>query len=266
MNFEGIMKFTRIEYAVAGRVGTISLNRPEKRNALDDVMVAELTQAFIAAAKDPGVKVVVLRANGPVFSAGADLDYLQRVAKFDFNANLEDCQKLIRLFVSINQMKKPVVAVVEGPALAGGCGLATACDFIIADKEKAEFGYPEVRIGFIPAIVLVYLLRRVSESQAKELVFTGKSISAQRAYEIGLVNEVVPTTEMSAFLSRFLQELVEKSSGTSISLMKEIFAKLPGMNLSDALDYVANMNAVARMTDDFRKGVSAFLNKEKIIW
>ncbi|MGC8898200.1 MAG: enoyl-CoA hydratase/isomerase family protein [Bacteroidota bacterium] len=260
------MKFTRIEYAAAGRIGTISLNRPEKRNALDDVMVAELTQAFITAAKDASVKVVVLRANGPVFSAGADLDYLQRIAKFDFNANLEDCQKLIRLFASINQMKKPVVAVVEGPALAGGCGLATACDFIIADKERSEFGYPEVRIGFIPAIVLVYLLRRVSESHAKELVFTGKTISARRAYEIGLVNEVVPTTEMNTFVNRFLQELVEKSSGTSMSLMKEIFAKLPGMNLSDALDYAANMNAVARMTDDCRKGISAFLNKEKIIW
>jgi len=260
------MKFKRIEYTAANRVGTICLNRPEKRNALDDTMVAELTDAFVAAAKDTNVKAIVLRAAGPVFSAGADLDYLEQISTADFETNLKDCRSLVRLLSSINQMKKPVIAVVEGPALAGGLALISACDLIIADDTKAQFGCPEVRIGFIPAVLLVYLLRRVSEAHGRELVLSGNPITARRAHEIGLINELVPSEGLDAFVEEYVRHLLEENSGTSMGLVKEMFAKLTGLNLVDQLDYAANMNAVARMTDDWKKGVSAFLRKERITW
>ncbi|MEK9135680.1 MAG: enoyl-CoA hydratase-related protein, partial [Bacteroidota bacterium] len=146
------------------------MNRPEKRNALDDMLVKELTSAFVAAGKDQSVKVVILAGAGPAFCAGADLDYLNKVAQFDLEENRADSQQLANLFRVIHELRKPVIAIVNGPALAGGCGLASVCDFVIASEENAKFGYTEVRIGFIPAVVMIFLIKRVGEGKARELV------------------------------------------------------------------------------------------------
>ena len=177
------MKFTSLRYEVGERRVVITLNRPDKRNALDDILVKELTLAFVAAGKDQNVKVIVLSGAGPAFCAGADLDYLQRLSAFDQEENQTDSRQLAGLFRVIHETRKPVIAVVNGPALAGGCGLASVCDFVLASREKARFGYTEVRIGFVPAVVMIFLIRRVGEGNARELVLRGNVIDASEAFK-----------------------------------------------------------------------------------
>jgi len=260
------MNFTRIGYAVAERRAVITMRRPEKRNALDDVMVAELAAAFGAAGKDPSVKVISLKGEGPAFCAGADLDYLQRIAKFDLEENRVDSQRLAQLFRLVYELRKPVIAVVGGPALAGGCGLASVCDFVIASKEQASFGYTEVRIGFIPAVVMVFLVKRIGEGRARALILRGNIVSADEACEAGLVNIVVPHAALESAETALASELLKENSLMSMGLSKEMLAKLHGMNFLDALDFAANMNAAARMTPDCRQGIEAFLSKKTMTW
>jgi len=260
------MEFSRIKYEIKDRTARITLNRAEKRNALDDLMVKELATAFTSAAKDQEVKVIVLSGAGSAFCAGADLEYLDRISKFDLEENRKDSSQLAQLFRLIYELRKPVIASVNGPALAGGCGLACVCDFVIASEEQARFGYTEVRIGFIPAIVMIFLVKRIGEGRARELVLRGNILTAQEAKEIGLVSMVVQEVRMQSTVDALTQELVTQNSITSMGLCKEMLSKLHGMNLLDALDFAANMNAAARMTTDCKQGLSAFLNKEKIEW
>jgi methylglutaconyl-CoA hydratase len=260
------MDFARIKYAVNQRVCTITLSRPEKHNALDDLIIAELSAAFQLAQKDAEVKVILLKGEGESFCSGADLEYLQRVSTFDFNQNQEDSSNLMRLFLQIYSLRKPVIGVVQGNALAGGCGLATVCDLVVASRETARFGYTEVRIGFIPAIVSVFLVRRIGEGRARELTLRGRVLSADEAYRIGLVNYVVPETEIDQFAANLAAEIVKNCSASSLGLIKELFSRIHGMSTTDALSYAANLNALARMTDDCRKGIEAFLKKETMNW
>ncbi|MEW6511898.1 MAG: enoyl-CoA hydratase-related protein [Bacteroidota bacterium] len=260
------MEHTRISYAAAERRAVITLQRPDKRNALDDVMVAELTGAFTAAGRDPGVKAIVLKGEGPAFCAGADLEYLQRISTFDLEEHRTDSKRLASLFRLIYEIRKPVVAVVHGPALAGGCGLAGVCDFVIASQEHARFGYPEVRIGFIPAVVMVFLVKRIGEGKARELVLRGHVVDADEALRIGLVTMAVPHAALGSSEAALLDELLAANSLTSMGLCKEMLAKLQGMNFLDALEFAANMNAAARMTADCRQGIEGFLAKKKNVW
>jgi methylglutaconyl-CoA hydratase len=260
------MNFDRILYTTSGRKAVITLNRPEKRNALDDVMIRELTAAFQQAARDPQIKIILLEAAGKAFCAGADLEYLERMASFDLEQNKTDSQQLAVLFRLIHELRKPVIAMVGGAALAGGCGLASVCDFIIADEGNATFGYTEVRIGFIPAIVLTFLIKRIGEGKARELVMRGNTIDARRAYEIGLVGELVPGTDLEAAAHRLADELITHNSLLAMGLCKELLSKMHGLNLPDTLEFAANMNAAARMTPDCKQGVGAFLRKERINW
>jgi methylglutaconyl-CoA hydratase len=260
------MDFTRIKYTVDQRICTITLSRPEKHNALDDLMISELSAAFSQAGREADVKVIRLMGDGESFCAGADLGYIQRMSKFDFNQNLEDSNNLMKLFLQIYTHRKPVLALVRGNALAGGCGLATVCDLIIASRETARFGYTEVRIGFIPAIVMIFLLRRVGEGRARELTMSGEIISADEAYRIGLVNYVVPEMELEQFGAELAAQLAKNCSTSSLGLIKELLSRIHGMSTNDALSYAANLNALTRMTDDCKKGIEAFLKKERIRW
>jgi methylglutaconyl-CoA hydratase len=260
------MNYSRIIYQIENRRATIMLNRPEKRNALDDLMIKELATAFTAAGKDQDVKVIILSGAGSTFCAGADLEYLDRISKFDLEENRKDSAQLAHLFRLIYELRKPIIASVNGPALAGGCGLACVCDFVIASEEQARFGYTEVRIGFIPAIVMIFLVKRIGEGRARELVLRGNILTAQEAKEIGLVSMVVPEERLQATVDTLTQELVTQNSLTSMGLCKEMLSKLHGMNLLDALDFAANMNAASRMTTDCKQGVTAFLKKEKVQW
>ncbi len=260
------MDYTRISYKVDARKGVLTLKRPEKRNAMDDVMVKELTLALGAAGRDPEVKAILLQASGPAFCAGADLEYLSRMAKFDMEENRMDSFRLANLFRTIYELRKPVVALVNGPALAGGCGLASVCDFVIASDEHAQFGYTEVHVGFVPAIVLIFLIKRVGEGRARELVLRGNVLNAREAKAVGLVSLVVPEKDLQTAGESLLEELIAQNSLTSMTLCKEMLSKLHGMNLVDALDFASNMNAAARMTPECKQGIAAFLNKQPLKW
>ncbi len=256
---------TLVKYEVANRIATITLNRPEKRNALNAEMVTQLKQAFTQAAVDENAKVIVLDAAGDSFCAGADLAYLQQLQSNTFEENLADSNHLKELFLQIYQHPKVVIAKIQGHAIAGGCGLATVCDFSFTVPE-AKFGYTEVRIGFIPAIVKVFLLRKIGEGKAKSLLLTGELIPAELAESMGLVNTVVEAIDLDMEVANFAQMLVEKNSGQSMAFTKQMIAAVQSMDVEEGLSYAAEMNAKARASEDCQKGIAAFLNKEKIVW
>lgn len=258
--------YTRIAVEQTGRLCTITLNRPEKRNALDDTTIAELRQAFTQAERALETRVIVMTGAGTAFCAGADIDYLEKLSKFGFEENKEDSLNLMKLFSQIYTLRKPVIAKVRGPAVAGGCGLVTVCDFALAAEDSARFGYSEVQIGFLPAIVLLFLMKRIGEGRARELVLSGNLIGAKEAERIGLVTKCVPENSLDSAVDELAQQLADRNSPSSMALCKEMFSKLDGLNLVDALEYAANMNALTRMTEDFKKGLQAFLKKERIEW
>lgn len=250
---------------IRDRIGYITLNRPEKRNALNAEMVNELKSAVKAMADNDEAKVIVLRAEGKVFCSGADLGYLQSLQNFTYEENLEDSRNLKELFHLIYTAPKVIIAQIQGHALAGGCGLATVCDFSYSVKE-AKFGYTEVKIGFIPAIVKVFLLRKIGEGKAKELLLEADLLDAEKAKEFGLINKVVEEGTIETAVYELAQKLINQNSGQSMALTKEMIANVPEKSLEDGLEYAAMMNAKARGTSDCKKGIAAFLNKEKITW
>ena len=258
-------KMQHIHYSVKDRLGYIRLNRPEKRNALNFETVAELREAFGQAAADENVKVIILGGEGKAFCAGADLAYIQQLQQNTYEENLEDSRHLKELFYQIYTHPKVVIAQVNGHALAGGCGLATVCDFSFAVPE-AKFGYTEVKIGFVPAIVMQFLIRKIGEGKARELLLSGKVISAEEAKVYGLINEVVEAPELENRVGEFAQELCRNNSGESMGLTKQMMAEVQGKGLETVLEYAAAQNARARSTGDCKKGITAFLNKEELKW
>jgi methylglutaconyl-CoA hydratase len=258
-------KMEFVHYKVKERVGYITLTRAEKRNALNFSVVLELKRTFIMAEEDDSCKVIVLRSEGKVFCAGADLEYLQGLMEYDYQDNLTDSIHLMELFRIIYTLKKVVIGQIQGHAIAGGCGLAAICDFSFAVPD-AQFGYTEVKIGFIPAIVKVFLLRKIGEARAKQLLLTGDLISAADAQHFGLINFVVPTTDLEAKVFSFAQKLCNENSRQSMEVTKEMIARVQEMSLEEGLQYAAEMNAVARTNEDCHRGITAFLNKESVTW
>jgi methylglutaconyl-CoA hydratase len=256
---------TYIHYTVENRVAYITLNRPEKRNAFNPQLVAELKAAFQNAANDDAAKVIVLRSNGAVFSAGADLSVLQTMQQNSREQNFADSQSVRELYEMIYTLPKVIIAQVQGHAIAGGCGLATVSDFCFAAPE-ANFGYSEVKIGFIPAIVAVFLLRKIGEGRAKELLLTGKLISAAEAQNFGIINKVVPAADLESTVNAFAQQLCTETSGDSLRMTKLMIAAVQEKPLADALTFAAEQNAASRETPDCKKGIASFLNKEKLVW
>ncbi|ALW86509.1 methylglutaconyl-CoA hydratase [Hymenobacter sedentarius] len=254
-----------IRYDVQDRIGYITLNRPDKRNALNADVVTELKQAFDFAENDEAVKVIVLRADGDVFCAGADLAYIQDLQGYGYTDNLEDSTHLMQLFHQIYTLKKVVIGQVQGHALAGGCGLAAICDLTFAVPE-AKFGYTEVKIGFLPAIVSVFLVRKIGEARTKQLLLSGDAISAQLALDMGLITFLASKEELAGTVSAYARRLCRENSGQSMEVTKEMLARLPEMDLEEGLRYAAQRNAEARGSEDCRQGINAFLRKEKISW
>ncbi len=250
---------------VKNRVGYITLNRPEKRNAFSDKLIDSLHHAFSIMSEDIDVKVVVLQANGDIFCAGADLEYLKKLQSYTFEENLKDSNKLKELLHFIYSFQKPVIAKVQGHAIAGGCGIATVCDFVIS-SSSAKFGYTEVKIGFIPALVMIFLIRKIGESNATNLLLSGNLISSEEAKRIGLIHQVVSPDKLDNTVSDFAKQLISGNSGISMKLTKEMIKSIYNMDLTTALNYASKMNATARSTEDCKKGIDAFLKKEKIDW
>ena len=259
------MSETLVNYHTENRIGYITLNRPEKRNALNAEMVTALKNAFTQAENDENCKVIVLQANGEAFCAGADLAYLQQLQNNTYDENLQDSQHLMGLFLQIYTHKKAVIGKIQGHALAGGCGLATLCDISFSVPE-AKYGYTEVKIGFVPALVKVFLLRKIGDGKARELLLTGKIITAEEAKNFGLINFISTKETIDSEVLEFATKLCNEASGQSIALVKEMIAEVQHLSVEDGLEYAARMNANARATDDCKRGINSFLTKEKLTW
>jgi len=254
-----------LEYKTKERIASIIINRPEKRNALNPDLVYALTNAFSTAINDTEVKIIVLKANGEVFSGGADLNYLKDLQTNGDKENLKDTNLLKDLFLLIYQSPKLVIAQVEGHAVAGGCGLVSVCDLIFSVPE-AKFGYTEVRIGFIPALVTCFLLRRMGEGRAKELLLSGDLISAQTASDYGLINFIYPKEMISEAVEHYARKLIHSVSSNSVSLSKSLINTVQDLSLDDSLSLAVKLNVETRSSSDCKKGISAFLNKEEPNW
>jgi methylglutaconyl-CoA hydratase len=242
-----------------GPIRYLILNRPEKRNALNDALVAALKQALLKADADDNLRAMVIKGAGNDFCSGADLSALQKISESNYEENLEDAQGLAELFSIIRNVKIPVVSAVHGRALAGGCGLATGCDIVLS-TDTARFGYPEVKIGFVPAIVTAILQRNVSEKQAFELITQGFEFSAAEAKGYGLVNRIFAETTFEADVRNYVA-VYEKVSRSAVMLSKKLLYEMDGMPFDDALELGSEINAAARMTDDCKAGIEKFLKK-----
>jgi methylglutaconyl-CoA hydratase len=241
------------------KIRILTLNRPEKRNALNDALIEALKDAFRQADADDDLRAVVLRGAGKDFCSGADLSALRKIAEASFEENLEDARSLAELFVLMRNCRVPVIAAVHGRALAGGCGLATGCDIVLA-TETARLGYPEVKIGFVPAIVSAILRRNISEKRAFELLTQGGEFSAEYALEIGLINKIFPAENFESSVAEYVS-VYERTSRSAVELTKRLLYKMDGLEFETALDEGSKINAIARMTEDCQKGIAKFLNK-----
>jgi methylglutaconyl-CoA hydratase len=247
-------------YSVEGAVALLTLNRPEKRNALNDAVVSALKNALRAADANDAVRVAVITGAGADFCSGADLSALQKISEASIDENLEDARTLAELFALIRSVRVPVVAAVRGRALAGGCGLATACDIVLAARS-ARFGYPEVKIGFVPAMVMAILRRNVSEKRAFELATRGAEIGADEAERVGLVNRVFEDEAFESGVETYVAAF-ERVSRSAVMLTKRLLYQMDGLTFDAALSAGVDVNAIARMTDDCQRGVARFLKKE----
>lgn len=254
-----------VKTSTDGPVHTLCLNRPDKRNALNENLVSALQEALTSAADRSESRVVVLTGAGESFSAGADLASLRAMRDAGPMTNQQDSRHLADLFRQIYQHSMPVIAKVNGHAMGGGCGLAAVCDFSYA-AEGAKLGFTEVRLGFVPAIVMVFLRRKLGETEARDLLLRGQLVDADDAAERGLVTRALPEEALGEAVDDLAAELARETSGSAVALTKQMLARVPGMGLDEALDYAVQMNAFARGTDDCQAGVAAFLNGESPPW
>ena len=247
-------------YSADAGIARITLNRPAKRNALDEELVSALITALRSADRDETIRVVVISGAGKDFCSGADLSALQKIASASVTENVEDARLLLELFLMIRHLRVPVIAAVHGRALAGGCGLATACDLVLA-CSSARFGYPEVKIGFVPAMVMAILRRNVSEKRAFELITRGTEISADEARQIGLVNQVFPEETFEKDVNDYAVSL-QKLSPSAITLSKQLLYQMDGQTFVEGVHAGLDINVIARMTEECKKGIARFLQKE----
>jgi methylglutaconyl-CoA hydratase len=257
------MSYQTIQVAYDGAIATITLNRPEKRNAISFELIDDLVHALDEVAKSD-VIVLILTGAGKAFCSGMDLDNLKSLLGRSPEQNLEDSRAMVRLFRSLYEFPKVTIAAVNGPAIAGGTGLAFLCDFTLTTPE-AKFGYTEVRIGFIPAIVSTFLLRQVGEKQARDLLLTGRIFGAEEARQLGLVNEIVASENLIARARELAATLIENSPA-SLRATKKLLTDQARTEIDDQIESALRENAAIRNTADFREGITSFLEKRKPVW
>jgi methylglutaconyl-CoA hydratase len=248
-----------ILYNVHAGVARVTLNRPEKRNALSPNLIAAIRDALERAAGDAQVNVVLINAAGRDFCSGADLSGLDQAAQAGVMSHLATAQAMADVFLAMRNHRCAIVAAVHGRALAGGCGLATACDLILA-SDTAQFGYPEVKIGFVPAMVMAILRRSVSEKRAFELITTGEIVDAREAHRIGMINRVYPDADFEHGVDEFTEALAAKSA-SAVQLSKRLLYHMDGMTFEAALNAGVHGNAIARETEDAKRGIQQFAKK-----
>jgi methylglutaconyl-CoA hydratase len=257
------MPYDTLTLKMDGEIATITLNRPEKRNAISARMIEDLLAALGQVETGPA-RVGILTGAGKAFCSGMDLEDLKAIAQQSPERNLQDSQGMARMFRRLWSFPRPLIAAVNGPALAGGCGIATLCDFTLAAPE-AKFGYPEVRIGFLPAIVSVFLLRQIGEKRARDLLLTGRILNAREAEQAGLVTRVVPAEELMD-AARELAATLLAASPSSLIHTKRVLCKFAAEEVDRELERAIAENAGIRATADFREGLTAFLEKRKPAW
>jgi methylglutaconyl-CoA hydratase len=250
-------------YTESARIATITLNRAERRNAISYELLVDLTAALQQAAASP-VQVVILTGAGKAFCSGMDLDNLKQLTGRTHEQNIQDSVTMASMFKSLYDFSKPTIAAVNGPAIAGGTGLATMCDFTLAVPE-AKFGYTEVRIGFVPAIVSSFLIANVGEKRARDLLLTGRIFGAEEALKLGLVNEVVAPEQLMARAHELASQLLENSPA-SLQATKRLLSSYTREQLDRQVGQAVESNAAIRQTADFKEGITAFLEKRKPTW
>jgi methylglutaconyl-CoA hydratase len=256
------MNVIRIEHE--DRWAWIFLNRPDRRNALNTELLNELRKALAELEAGSAVRAVILIGEGKAFCSGLDLEELQQMHKKSFEESLEDSRRYAGLLKQIYLYSKPVIAALNGPAIAGGCGLASVCDLVVAARS-ARLGYTEAKIGFVAAIVSYFLARNVPEKTARDLLFTARHIEAAEAHQLGLVNEVVEDVELQSRVRELARQL-SANSAQSIRASKALLAKIVSPDLDEALEYACELNARSRSSSDCIEGVAAFLEKRPPKW
>ena len=257
------MTFTTLQLAYDDRVATVTLNRPEKRNAISFELIDDLLRALDEVAKSPAL-VLILTGAGKAFCSGMDLENLKSLIGRSPEQNLKDSETMVRLFRSLYEFPKVTIAAVNGAAIAGGTGLAVLCDFTLAVPES-KFGYTEVKIGFVPAIVSTFLLRQVGEKHARDLLLTGRTVGVEEALRMGLINEVVPADRLMTRARELAAQIMENSP-TSLVLTKRLLSEHARAELDQQIEAAVRENAAIRTTKNFREGITSFLEKRKPRW
>jgi len=257
------MAYTTVQLAIESSVATVTLNRPEKRNAISYELIEDLLAALDEIARS-SARILILTGAGTAFCSGMDLEDLKALTGRSQEQSLKDSETMARLFRSLYDFAKPTIAAVNGAAIAGGCGLATLCDFTLAVPE-AKFGYTEVRIGFLPAIVSTFLLRQIGEKHARDLLLTGRIIDAEEAHRIGLINEIVSVEKLMRRTRELAAQLMENSPA-SLVCTKRLLSDYARVALDEQIRSAVRENASIRATSDFREGISSFLEKRKPRW
>jgi methylglutaconyl-CoA hydratase len=257
------MPYSTLKLDREDSVSVVTFNRPEKRNAISTPMIEEILAALDEIEGSP-VRVAILTGAGGAFSAGMDLEGLRALADQSHEQNLEDSRRMATLFRRIYAFPKPLIAAVNGHAIAGGCGIATLCDFTLS-VPAAKFGYTEVRIGFLPALVSVFLIRQIGEKRARDLLLTGRLVDAEEGLRLGLVTEIVPREELLPRARELAGSLVANSPA-SLAGAKRLLLAYSDDELERQLGLAIDANAAIRSTDDFREGLSAFLEKRQPQW
>lgn len=257
------MTYKTILYSESRGIATITLNRPDKRNAISYELIDEVLAALKQAAES-SAQVVILTGAGSAFCAGMDLENLKGLLGRTAEQNLEDSRTMARLFRALYDFPKPTIAAVNGAAIAGGTGLATLCDFTLAVPE-ARFGYTEVRIGFVPAIVSTFLIANVGEKRARDLLLTGRLFGAEEAHRLGLVTEIVAPDQLMPRALQLAAQLMENSPA-SLKTTKRLLSSYSRDRLDGRIANAIKENAASRQTEDFKEGVTSFLEKRKPRW
>jgi methylglutaconyl-CoA hydratase len=255
--------YSTLNLEFSGEIAKITLNRPDKRNAINTQMISELQTALDTIEKSHS-RVGIMTGSGTAFCAGMDLEMLAAIAKQSPAENQEDSRRIAKMLRRLWSFPRPMIAAVNGPAYAGGCGLATLCDFTIASPE-AKFGYTEVKIGFLPAIVSVFLTRQIGEKRSRDLLLTGRIIDAHEARDYGLVTEVVPAEHLQDRAHELASDLIA-ASPSSLTRAKHLLTSAAAAGVDHDLERAILENARIRCTPDFKEGVASFLEKRKPVW
>lgn len=251
--------YSKVAYLVEHGIARITLNRPQRRNALDQELLTELRDALRVSAADANVRVVMITGAGKDFCSGMDLRTFAEAASGDLPKFQAEARNMAGLLLDMRRHPRPIIAAVQGRALGGGCGIATAADIVLA-ADPAHFGYPEIGIGFIPAIVMAILRRNVSEKRAFELISSGEVIPARTALEFGMINRIFSAATFEEQVTEYAMNLASKSA-TALALTKELFYRTDAMQFDAAIEAGADANARARLTDDFKRGIENFFKK-----